>query len=293
MRMGAPLRVAVLFLAAVVLHGCSLYVDRHRGGATRDGAVDANADSGDAASSVCGVCEGEARLCDEGSRACVACLSDDDCQDTEAGHCVAGECGICGKDEHCEHFDDAHRQCDPADGACVGCSVATEAADCGEFTCDPSTRQCTTVERNTLDPCEPCVSDTQCKSANGTESRCVPTNFMGMPHGTYCLSDRTTMANDACVSPLGGPVTLTSVGGVKASYCAPNFAVTTCELVLQFGDTCDDDDDCGAPGKEDGLCRDEGGTSRCTYGCTFGTDCPTGRSCVQVSPKYCCVAPNC
>ncbi len=291
--MGPLHRVLVPLLAMAMLQGCSLYVDRHHGGVTKDAAAEDGAAEGDAATTVCGVCPGDKPLCDEKRTECVACLSDSDCSDTAAGHCFEGKCGICGNNDHCEHFDDAHELCDRADGACVGCNVATEVADCGEYTCDPNTRQCTNVERNTLNPCEPCVSDTQCANPSGNVRRCVPTDFMGQPHGTFCLADRAFMPNAKCLAPLGGATVRTSVGGVKAAYCAPVFGITTCEAVSQVGNQCAEDDDCGATDKDDGLCRDDNGTLRCTYGCSLSTDCLTGRSCVPDAIQYCCVSGNC
>ena len=41
--------------------------------------------------------------------------------------------------------------------------------DCGDFSCDPATNECTTTMRGTLEACEACVADSECEKAERGE----------------------------------------------------------------------------------------------------------------------------
>lgn len=248
-------------------------------------ADDASADAAEDAS-LCGDCSDGTPYCDAASETCVACLETPQCGNAEASRCEAGACVACEGDSDCEHVAGKGR-C--AAGACVECTTTTEEEDCGTKACNPATKACGTIDRGTQGNCEPCEADSECGEFGGT-LRCVPMEFQEAPNGSYCLVDKATAAGMACPRQYPDPLVTESVGGTAATYCSPIAALTTCEAVLGFKDTCATDADCGEGGLSDGLCRDDGAGLKCTYECQGSDDCANGANCSTDLPKYCCTA---
>jgi hypothetical protein len=110
--------------------------------------------------------------------------------------------------------------------------------------------------------------------------RCVPMDFMGMPHGNYCLR----LASATCNQPytVTTPMRTSVSGAAAASYCGILESSTTCEAVedTRASRVCAGPDDCGAPSLNDGLCESIGGMgTHCTYPCGVAAQCPLGLLC--------------
>lgn len=119
--------------------------------------------------------------------------------------------------------------------------------------------------------------------------RCVPMQFDGALHGSYCLRDLESYrgAIDDPAAPCPERMVSTraerSVFGTEATYCFVRETITTCEAVVGFGDLCPGGDaDCGASGLDDASCQ----AGRCTYECLGASDCGSGL-CVGGGPSYC------
>lgn len=232
-------------------------------------------------------CTAPAGLCDPATNLCVACLGDGDCiADPAIPICEAGACRACTADADCAGMA-ASPVCDEPSGRCVECTVDSEATTCGppaNRACHPTDLTCTGQERGTLGFCEACVSDSECIINASGENRCVPMDFEGSSHGSYCLLDQSTLVPAGpCPDRMTADRLGTSVLGVEATYCFVQENITTCEAVLGFNDLCPGGDaDCGASGLDDGHC--DGG--RCTYECSGGSDCSSG-SCAGAPTTYC------
>lgn len=192
------------------------------------------------------VCEGATPVCLEG--ACIGCRGDEDC---------GGDVPVC----------------DIGSGACVQCTPELEQALCPDETsgepgpaCDPATKTCTGAPRGSVSGCGSCVSDSECEAG----SRCVPMEFNGQAHGSYCLQ---VAPNGLCPNGAPAKVMATSALGVQGEYCFVRELLTTCEAVTSFGDACSDDSGCGATGADDGLCVGPDGAGACTYACSGARDC--------------------
>jgi hypothetical protein len=236
----------------------------------------------DTATHTCVGCAGPAdclashRVCDTTSHTCVACLGDTDCGTTAAARCdvASHACVPCTASTNC-----AHETTTPvcgAGGACVQCTAADETA-CGANSCNPTTSTCTTTPRTTVATCHACVADSECMTAM---DRCVPMQFMGASHGSYCLHPLSA----GCARPF---TVITSArastsGAPAATYCGVDETVTTCEAVtaLLTDTTCTVPADCGATGIDDGRCATVSGLAgRCTYSCAAAAQCPSGFTC--------------
>lgn len=216
---------------------------------------------------------------------CMDWTPDAACEATAPVCSGAGACGGCLLDKHCSHLS---RVCGET-GACVECTPDTEFGQCPDVdpspgdqgpACDPVAKTCTGKPRGTVSGCGACLSDSECEAG----SRCVSTMFEASRHGSYCLQIAPT---DGC--PRGAPSRKTAVStlGVEGDYCFPREVLTTCEAVLDFGDVCTSDGDCGARGISDGLCLGPVGAKTCTYACSGERDC-TGSTCTgPVGAKYC------
>jgi len=120
--------------------------------------------------------------------------------------------------------------------------------------------------------CEACISDSEC----GLGARCVPTQFKGQPHGSFCLP----VATGTCPNRYATTRAATSLLGVSGNYCSPRSELTACEAVRSFGNPCPPSECGGATG----LCLD----GRCTYPCGGNADCIGNNNCIgAVPPQYC------
>lgn len=214
-------------------------------------------------------CEGAEPVCvSDPEPRCVACAADADCADPAAARCVDDACVPCAGADECAHLAPL-RLCD--DGACVECTVASEAADCGADSCDPATRRCTDTARGSRLACETCRSDSECAA----DHHCMPMDFAGAAREAhYCLPDRDGACGHVYASSRSG----TSASGADATVCSPLQTLTTCEAVLDMlaSQACADAGDCGDPAlADDGACD---GTF-CTIACGTDGECPLGQSC--------------
>ena len=267
---------------------------------------------GGADGSVCGPCEGEMPICNEGTQECVqctvddtrlcvdntplcdadglcvACVADSDCIDAGAAKCdpELKECVPCDGDRQCDNIDGfagVLNACND-EGECVDCTPASEAETCpGEFSCDPATEQCTQTKVGSLDVCEECVADSECGENNlpSADYRCVPmfypdpqTRFPNDQTG-FCL--KTTAAG--CQQPYSIPLLdrpSLSEPSVEDDYCGIDEPRVTCPAVraLIANDECPNGtpEEC-PPG---GVCARVGGVDdRCTYLCGLPIQCPS------------------
>ncbi len=203
---------------------------------------------------------------------CVDCISNDDCTDPTASLCEQNECIGCGVSADCAHLMDT-TICDVQNGTCEECLDDSEETrmPCEGNSCDPSTNTCTDTAVGALDTCEPCVADSECMMNH----LCVPMDFEGAAHGSYCLK----VLMD-CERPYSTPIQdRQSVGGVVSDFCGIDEAATTCEAVRAFGGECMEVTDCAAQGAR---CETVGGIANtCTYPCSDSLQCVSGRECVS------------
>jgi hypothetical protein len=221
-------------------------------------------------------CGATAPRCDLSAHICVACLAPADCTDPAAARCTAAHmCAGCTMDAQCARLASTP-VCDEPSAACVEC---TRDADCPGASCDLSAHTCTSTPRNSLGFCERCVSDIDCilGSSQG-DFRCVPMDFAGSPHGSFCQLDLSTHTG-LCPNRMPQGVAATSLGGVASTYCEPKTALTTCEAVLGFQSSCTTNAECGATALDDATCRPTAGGSACTYTCLGPRDCGSGVPC--------------
>ncbi len=219
-------------------------------------------------------------VCLEGNttqdNACVECRGNTECLTAEASLCsAANECAPCAADADCTHLQDLG-QC--VAGTCRECTTETENADCGGNVCDPASFTCTNLPIGQTQQLQTCVSDTQCATGNA----CIPLNYMGAPHGNYCMP---TYTQGECPKPYGiGPSNRTSVNGVQGLVCMINEANTTPEAINDYFETCSpatEATDCPEIGS---ICRvfNESAIppiNRCTYACGGDSDCRAGSVC--------------
>jgi len=253
----------------------------------------------DATANICGGCrvsedcepfEGAKACANTGPRSgwCVECASNEDCPSVAAPRCnpTTNTCTQCQTREDCT----GHSLNECVDGRCVACTEETAAVNCGVFSCDPATLQCTMTPRNSVEICRACVSDSECRElAIGDDMyRCVPMEHAGVTRPTgYCLR----LLSAGCLRPFTvvTPSRPSVSGAVADVYCGVLEERTTCEAVLDMIDqaACTADVDCGVPGLADGRCetvsRDP---NRCSIDCGAAVQCPVGVLCGG-SGSYC------
>ncbi len=218
---------------------------------------------------------GAATRCEPTTHACVACLGASDCASATASRCdtTSHACAACAVNADCAHLAGTG-VCEA--GTCVVCSVTDETA-CGANSCDPATHACTTTPRGSVTTCRACRADSECASAM---ERCVPMQFMGASHGSYCLRQGAV----GCMRPytVPTPARVTASGAAAAAYCGVDEDATTCEAVqaLTSDTACTAPGDCGASGLADGRCETVNlVANRCTYSCGLSSQCPSGANC--------------
>ena len=229
-------------------------------------------------------CEGDMR-CDTASNTCVTCLENMDCSIAELSTCDASSntCTACSSDEDCTHIT-GKNTCNS--GTCVECSPDNEVDTCGIFSCDPVTFTCTGIERDTVGRCEPCKSDSDCKSGGCVEMTYGPAGSE-VPVGSFC---QPPVVNNACPSNVyATPREVTTRSGNTAILCHINEVLTTCGATLSSRDNvaCDPSDlngfsaDCGLDGVDDGVCveKDVLMNSRCSVLCDVDADCRSSEIC--------------
>ena len=213
---------------------------------------------------------------------CAECDQDEHCPEADASTCdtQSHECVGCDNNDDCAHLDDT-LLCNTANHACVECTVEDESA-CGSNSCDPATNTCTNTPRTSLNACQLCQADSECK----TNFRCVPMEFQGQARdGGYCLKDVTAGGCTENPYRTATPSRASLSGAAPAQYCSINETLTTCEAVMDLNNDkgCSSADECGVPGLDDGLCETVTfAPNKCTYGCSGASDCKasgSGSSC--------------
>jgi len=258
-----------------------------------DASVDGGAGEADAGSDAGAVDSGFADAGDSPDASMDAgtpCERDSDCTRPEASRCdpVTDRCAGCELPGDCGHLS-ATPTCDASRGLCVACTPETEETYCGTTACDPVTFTCTESDRESIDFCQACRSDSECAEYDTSDpvpSRCVELEFMGTPYGFYCVPEASTEC------PAGLPLSreVTSRNGETAAHCIPDSSVSTCPatydaFLMRDCAGIDPVSECGDPGLDDGLCVD--GT--CTHRCNMAFDCPYESCSPSGSPRYCCV----
>jgi hypothetical protein len=219
--------------------------------------------------------------CDVSELECVQCLTNAHCPADDAV-CSGGNCAACRNDNDCA-LQPGLPVC--SNGSCVQCTEGKK-NQCAGNTCNPATNTCSTTQIEAVRSCGRCVSDDDCLDS---DQDCVKMKFNGVERDDgYCLY-RASAFN--CARPYPVRVERQSISGKpETTYCTVNEAVVTCEALLQYGDVCDQDDDCGVMGVNDGLCKPFSGVYRCSYQCESGEDCPPPFG-TTVCLGY-CVTPN-
>jgi hypothetical protein len=230
--------------------------------------------------------------CDASAGRCEQCLENAHCTDAASAKCLGNNtCGACETNEDCAHID-GKGVCGDA-GVCVECT-ATDYSACegGTMVCDtrpgPTQFTCSEEEPGSSGSCQECVSDAQCN----TGRRCVMTEFNGEQTGYFCLWKEGAAGAPASCPSQGAPyvsrtLEMDSLDGDLGVYCKLRF--TTCQGFAEFeSQGCATDDDCGAPGLDDGYCRplDEF-EDRCTYRCLSADDCDGAACDTGVTPRVC------
>jgi hypothetical protein len=233
-------------------------------------------------------CEAHGKLCSsEGTNTCVECNVSTDCKDAGKPVCSNHECAPCTQDSECETRSLICDESGPLKGQCVKCTVdPTDELRCGEFSCNPATNECTDHKRGSVDICEPCFADSECKENHA----CIPLFFgeNSEPQGGYCMR----VKSSTCVLPYGAsPIKRASLSGAaEKEYCGINESITSCAAIkaLEAATSCVGGDplSCAASGA---LCQSVNGIDDlCTYACTLSTECPSGAACRGPdSAKYC------
>lgn len=220
-------------------------------------------------------------VCQAGT--CVQCAGArrDACGEAAAACSASFACEGCKADADCQRFG---KVCEEATGACVACTVDSEAAQCGGKSCNPATHACTQTDRASVDVCSTCVADSECKA----DHRCIPMNFRGESRGGYCMK----RLSSGCRPPFGATLLKrASLSGAAAEdYCGIAEDSTSCEAVvaLLMDRSCADGQAlrCEAEGA---VCGNVSGfTERCSYTCATSSDCPANSPCpLSGTDKYC------
>lgn len=234
-----------------------------------------------------GDCEEPTPLCDEDTNACVACLSDDDCDTATESQCDNGSCVPCSDSTQCSHLPTT--VCDV--GTCVECALGDEAACGAGSTCDLLAKTCTGPSSGSVTNCKTCTNDLQCSSGH----RCIEMDFDGSAHGFYCLKD----SAGGCNRPFGTPINKASISGAAAvNYCGIEEDSATCEAVVALinGWQCTGTDGMCSPdgiqpevATPGALCRQVGVlANQCTYECAIANQCPNTVTCGGApTPTWC------
>ncbi|QQR91067.1 MAG: hypothetical protein IPJ88_04870 [Myxococcales bacterium] len=226
-------------------------------------------------------CTGDNKYCDTTSSTCVACLDSTQCTTPEAPVCdtTTFTCTGCTENTDCEAFPNntiCHND------KCVECTTEQEDDICGIYICVPSTNTCSdTIEQGSAGICQSCVSDTQCQM----DHNCIAMLFNEDPRDNgYCLK----LVSAGCEKPwTADTITSASLSGAPENdYCGIKQNLTTCEAVLELvnenGCPNGTDEECGAEGLSDGLCRDFGlALNQCTYPCDGVVQCKDGTACTN------------
>ncbi len=246
-----------------------------------------------------GDCSDPTPVCNPSTKTCVACLEQIDCKTAEASRCdtLTNSCVSCQGDTDCSTIP-GRAVCATApklqQKQCFECSLGNESGclkDGKDYACDPATNQCTSTPKGSLDVCQSCLADSECKGGNLPEptARCVLMTFgiNGQPHGSYCLQ---RVGTSGCTVPYSVSISAVSMSGAPFdTYCGINQATTTCEAVRDMTGSkqCETDANCGAG--QGGLCKNVSVVApflRCTIPCSMATQCPDVFSCSSSDP-YC------
>lgn len=211
-------------------------------------------------------CPTPGNTCDLGLNVCAACVSNASCTGRATSRCDAGSCTGC-----IGHSDCAHLPQTPAcaGGRCVECTRSERSA-CGNdaagepLVCESHLQTCSdTATARSTDLCGECVADAQCMLGQ----LCIYQWFGGPLVGSFCMWQRGVGEGGApalCseVRPYFKTWDLAStIALAKANVCT--LAVSTCPAHNDFNSPdvdcapggVADDTLCGAPGLDDGYCR--------------------------------------
>ena len=234
-------------------------------------------------------------VCNRQARACVQCLSDNDCGgpltcDRDSYTCVlrcqrSSDCpggAIC-SGNHCVPCRDDNQcsnglVCDTNSG-CVECTT-NDHCDRGEV-CDPIRKRCTAPGLNGV--CQPDASEGGC-TTNGNRDcqdglRCYRVNNGRDINSTYCLQPCAN--NSEC--PRGFHC-------LEQGACFPfsSRQELTCEAYAELGTRCTNSQQCGVNSvADDAICSGYGRYSnppRCSWFCASNTDCPSNHVCEDPPP---------
>jgi hypothetical protein len=241
---------------------------------------------------------------------CIQCLTHSSCPNDQPQCGTDGMCGACDAEHEtaaCSGrmdgdittpFCNTHPDRETS-GQCVQC-VADSAVDplvttCDDggthYSCNLGLGRCTTTEVQTLQPCQECVSDTECDDSLGM--RCVAYPIDGVSTTkSYCFYDKDEQTvGSTCPSGLKPFLVereVESVDGYDATYCM--IATSSCEsfrdaLNLQ---SCNGDNTmCGLGDPEiDAAACIGSAPSRCTYSCNADDECPVTQPTCFMS-NYC------
>ncbi len=251
--------------------------------------------------------------CNE-SQGCVECQANTDCPNG-APLCVAGQCVACGTTADCNTGQVCEPAthtcanpcttnancmggggiaptCDATAGTCIGCTVATQTADCPapRTLCDPNRMQCSVCLASTdcgaatpacdtqTGNCVQCLIDANCtgKFACGADHICHPictgdTDCAGTPARPHCDSV------GACVECTGNADCTTNANNLRV--CNPNSHACV---------TCVTNSDCAATPTTP-VCRVGG---RAGLGAAQCVQCQANTDCAAMTATPLCDVPN-
>lgn len=156
--------------------------------------------------------------------------------------------------------------------------------------CAPDTHTCTDTTEHSLFACEACDHDADCQ----VNQYCVQMSFSNPSPGVvgnFCLWSKAAPLgpNGTCGSgsnPYSAERTVDSVDG-ENDVVVCSLDSTTCPGLKAYQTSpsgCVDasassNAACGAEGFNDGLCRQDAATWKCTIPCDTSDDCKTGKTC--------------
>jgi hypothetical protein len=207
-------------------------------------------------------CGGDTPVCTS-DNTCVGCEADADCTDPANGQCDTGTNTCVPCDDSAQCTEDGAGVCD--DGMCVECTIATEETDCGDFSCNPATQECTTTDRGSVTRCGECLGDSECIA----DHKCIELDYMGAARAGYCLLE--LPGSEVCPDGYKSTLDAESLSGLpSATYCAIDTSSTTCEARLAVGEDCST-----VTCPEGGLCETITGLGEvCTISCSTTSNCP-------------------
>lgn len=242
---------------------------------------------------------------------CVPCSAHEQCTEPEAPVCTGGMCTGCSANADCQRFGDERGVCEASSHQCVQCTDSDRSACCSPGSepclptvCDNRDHTCSDRLPMSAEPCEQCLSDTQCRNNHV----CVKQRFDVDPtaneqwtelEGHYCLPKVQVEADadnqDTCYDDYAPFIrrepAVQTISGETADICT--LRQSTCPAFVGHEDRNDacqtmestpNHSACGYEGLDDARCvlQETAGTTRiylCKMVCLVDKDCKEDYRC--------------